>query len=220
MSSKIHYKSVPENRDYLLVDVKCDIARLTMREDIEQDVYSELQSIYFKLFTYEHDSVGYIKEPIAIKKDSIVGKYILSHPEVCLDDDLEVTYDKVVNSYLVATFSNDFKKANKIEPLFIKKVSGTKDELVDKYDSKILDYILEHDNFYEYLDRLDEKDNNKGREYIVYENGQYSKKTLFIDSKDKLDENQEEIVEPFSEIDGEKKVEKGGYQRVKSSANS
>ena len=68
MSSKMHYRSVEENKDYMLVDVKFDIACMTIKEDIEKDVYSELQSIYFKLFQFERENKrSYIQEPIAIR---------------------------------------------------------------------------------------------------------------------------------------------------------
>lgn len=177
MSSKIHYRSVPDNEDYLLVNVKFDLARATMKEDIEADVYRELQSIYFQLFSYEHENnIGCIKEDIALRKDSIVGKYMLSHPELFLNEDEEVSYDKIVGAYNVAIFDNNMKMANKILPLFQSRVSGSKDELSDGCNPNVLDYILANGDFKDHLRKIDGE--YKYREYYVYENGKYEKKSL------------------------------------------
>ena len=51
MNMKKHYRSVEENKDYILVDLKFDISCMTIRDDIEKEVYSEFQTIYFKLFS-------------------------------------------------------------------------------------------------------------------------------------------------------------------------
>lgn len=182
MSSKIHYKSVEENKDYMLVNVKTDLAYMTMKEDIEDDVYKELQSIFFGLVSYEHDNnIGYIKEPIAIKKDSIIGRYILCHPESFVNDDTEVTYDKIVNAYDVATFEDNTKMANKILPLFKGRVSGSRDELGDVCSLVVLDYILDNGDFKEYLRKKDGEYRN--REYYVYEDGRYSRRFLSAEKR-------------------------------------
>lgn len=186
MSSKMHYRSVEENKDYILVDVKFDIARMTMNEDIEKEVYSELQSIYFKLFSYEcNNRIGYIQEPIALRKDSIVGRYILSHPEICINDDTDVTYNKIVNAYNVATFEDNIKMANKILPLFKGRVSGSRNELGDICSLSVLDYILSNGDFKEYLNKKDGTVKNQVNEYLVYEDGEYLKKSLSLE-KDKI----------------------------------
>lgn len=179
MSSKMHYRSVEENKDYILVNVKYDIARMTVYEDIEKDVYSEFQSIYFKLFVFERENqIGYLQEPIALRKDSLSGKYILSHPEIWINDDEQVTYDKVVNAYSVATFEDNTKMANKILPLFKGRVSGSRDELSDICSLNVLDFILSNGDFKEYLKKKDGKVNNQAREYFVYEDGEYNRRVF------------------------------------------
>lgn len=179
MSSKMHYRSVEENKDYMLVDVKFGIAYMTGKDDIEKDVYSELQSIYFKLFQFEKENnIGYNKESIAIRKDSLVGQYILSHSELWINDDEQVTYDKVVNAYNVATFEDNTKMANKILPLFKGRVSGSRDELGDVCSLFVLDYILSNGDFKEYLKKKDGTVENQEKHYIVYEDGEYSRRIL------------------------------------------
>lgn len=179
MSSKMHYRSVEENKDYMLVDVKFDIACMTIKEDIEKDVYSELQSIYFKLFQFERENKrSYIQEPIAIRKDSLVGQYILSHPEICINEDFDVTYDKIVNAYSVATFEDNTKMANKILPLFKGRISGSRDELGEVCSLVVLDYILSNGDFKEYLKKKDGILNTQSKEYYVYEDGSYSRRAL------------------------------------------
>lgn len=179
MSSKMHYRSVEENKDYMLVDVKFGIAYMTGKDDIEKDVYSELQSIYFKLFQFEKENnIGYNKESIAIRKDSLVGQYILSHSELWINDDEQVTYDKIVNAYNVATFEDNTKMANKILPLFKGRVSGSRDELGDVCSLFVLDYILSNGDFKEYLKKKDGTVENQEKHYIVYEDGEYSRRIL------------------------------------------
>lgn len=186
MSSKMHYRSVKENDDYILVDVKFDIASMTLKEDMEKDVYSEFQSIYYKLFLFERENdSGYIKEPIALRKDGLVGEYILSHPEIWSNDDINITYDKVVNAYLIASHSQNLKMANKIEPLFIRRIYGSRDELGNICSLTVLDYIVDNGDFKEYLKELDGKVDNGVKEYIVYEDGEYFKKVL-VPEKEKM----------------------------------
>lgn len=174
MLSKIHYKSVKDNAEYITIPIKINGLSLFLDEDeqISSDVYKELQSMYFGLFQFEKEQGVYIKDDIALRKDSIIGSFILSHPENFINDDTDVTYKKIVDAYSVATFEDNTKMANKILPLFKGRVSGRKEELVDVCDLKVLDFILENGNFQEYLNKLDGIDITPKR-YVVYEDENY-----------------------------------------------
>lgn len=180
MEKKIHYKSVDENQDYILIKILYNLDYLlTYNDKVESKAYEELQSIYFGIFQFERNAgVIYKHEPIALKKDSELGKYILSHPEIFIDDDKEVTYDKVVSAYNVATFEDNAKMANKILPLFQRRISGNRDQLSEICNLNVLDFILKNGNFKEYLDKLDGKVVVENKEYIVYEDDEYSRKIL------------------------------------------
>ncbi len=177
----IYYKNVPENHDYILINVKHDLLYL-IREGIPNEIYSELQSIYYGLLQFEQQLQRYISEDIAIRKDSLIGSFILLNKRTFIPED-EITYKKVVNAYNIAVFKEDNHMANKILPLFKERVSGSIEELSKIYSSDILLNILENENFEEYLKMLDGKkdktvENKKEKEYVIYENGGYTKRKL------------------------------------------
>lgn len=175
MERLISIRSVPENVDYLLVDVKVGITSITMY-DLEVEAYKEMQMMYFKLCEYEENSHSHSSDDIALKKDSIVGRFLLSHPELCINQDEVVTYKKVVDAYNVAVFEDNKIMEKKILPYFKNKICGDRWSLQTKENGDVLDYILKNGNFEKYLDALDDKIQNK--EYLVYEDGEYTRKTL------------------------------------------
>lgn len=171
---KLYYKGVKDNEEYITVPVKYGLELFLVDDErIDSDVYRELQSVYYGLFHFEKEQGIYVRDDIALRKDSILGHFILSHPESFINDDTDITYKKIVDAYSVATFEDNTKMANKILPLFKGRVSGRKDELADVCDLKILDFILNNGDFNKYLDKLDGKVDQQKR-YVVYENGKYS----------------------------------------------
>ena len=174
MQSKVHYKSVKTNDEYITIPVKRTGLSLFLIDDerVNSDVYKELQSVYYGILNFEKEQGIYINDDISIKKSSLLGSFILSHPESFINDDTDVTYKKIVNAYSVATFEDNTKMANKILPLFKGRISGRKEELADVCDLKVLDFILKNGDFDEYLNNLDGKEKTP-RRYIVYEDGKY-----------------------------------------------
>ncbi|MDO5003674.1 MAG: hypothetical protein Q4E39_05575 [bacterium] len=174
MQSKVRYKSIKTNDEYITIPVKINGLSLFLVDDerVSSDVYKELQSVYFGILNFEKEQCIYVRDDIALRKDSILGRFILSHPENFINDDTDVTYKKVVDAYSVATFEDNTKMANKILPLFKGRVSGRKEELADICDLKVLDFILNNGDFDEYLNNLDGKEKTP-RRYIVYEDEKY-----------------------------------------------
>lgn len=174
MLSKIHYKSAKNNDEYITIPVKFGLSLFLVDDEkrVSSDVYKELQSAYFGLFQFEKEQGVYIKDDVALRKDSILGRFILSHPENFIDEDTDVTYKKIVNAYSVATFEDNTKMANKILPLFKGRVSGRKEELADICDLRVLDFILNNGDFDKYLDNLDGKV-EQPKKYVVYEDDKY-----------------------------------------------
>lgn len=174
MQSKVRYKSVKTNDEYITIPVKINGLSLFLVDDerIDLAVYEELQSVYFGLFTFAKKQGIFINDDVALRKDSILGRFILSHPENFIDEDTDVTYKKIVNAYSVATFEDNTKMANKILPLFKGRVSGRKEELADICDLRVLDFILNNGDFDKYLDNLDGKV-EQPKKYVVYEDDKY-----------------------------------------------
>lgn len=174
IKTKVYYKSVKGNEEYITVPVKCKGLSLFLDDDerIDLAVYEELQSVYFGLFTFAKKQGIFINDDVALRKDSILGRFILSHPENFIDEDTDVTYKKIVNAYSVATFEDNTKMANKILPLFKGRVSGRKEELADICDLRVLDFILNNGDFDKYLDNLDGKV-EQPKKYVVYEDDKY-----------------------------------------------
>lgn len=94
---------------------------------------------------------------IYILKSSLIGEWLLAHADGknYINDDSFISYNKVVGALNIAIFSNEVKMTNKILPLFQGRVEGTREELMDVFSESVLDYILEHPNFSEYLEKVD-----------------------------------------------------------------
>ncbi len=174
MQSKVRYKSVKTNDEYITIPVKINGLSLFLVDDerVSQEVYRELQSVYFGILNFEKEQCIYVRDDIALRKDSVLGHFVLSHPENFINDDTDVTYKKVVDALSVATFEDNNKMFNKILPLFKNRISGRKEELADVCDLKVLNYILENGNFEEFLNRHDGIE-ELPKKYVVYEDGKY-----------------------------------------------
>lgn len=168
--------------NYLMIDVKSDLCSFVTDENlnIPCDVKKEAMFIYSDWFSYEenlmYEKEKIINHKIAIRCDSNLGGYLLSNFDNVniINDDLNVSYEKVVSALDIAIFEDKCKLVNKIMPLFKGRVSGFKSELIGKYDEAVLDYILNNPDYKMYLEKMD----YECKEFIVYEDGFYSKKTL------------------------------------------
>ncbi len=168
--------------NYLMIDVKSDLCSFVTDENlnIPCDVKKEAMFIYSDWFSYEenlmYEKEKIINHKIAIRCDSNLGGYLLSNFDNVniINDDLNVSYEKVVSALDIAIFEDKCKLVNKIMPLFKGRVSGFKGELIGKYDEAVLDYILNNPDYKMYLEKMD----YECKEFIVYEDGFYSKKTL------------------------------------------
>lgn len=177
-----------KNRDddnYIMVDAK-SISDLLADDDFKMHckVYAEACDVYAMSFNKTLiKTFGYVKE-IAIKKDSLLASYLIScaDGERILNCDEYISYDKIVNALSIAMFNDDYKMSNKVFALFKSQVSGTKSELSEKYCLKAIEYILENDDFKTYIDKYNGV--YTGREYIIYEDGQYQQ--LVLNSHDKV----------------------------------
>jgi|GEM_PF-6399969 len=144
------------NNEYLEYDCLKDTSELVSQlkgEDIDKTILQEFIKQDLSLFDYSK-KVGQPITKLTIRKDSIIGKHLLS----CKDEDRVlnsskyVDYDKVVNAFNVSIFSSNLEMSKSIYPLFINKVEGTYQSLSNNYDLNTIDYILANPSFKTYLE--------------------------------------------------------------------
>ena len=90
---------------------------------------------------------------LAVRKSSIIGKYLLScqDEQRVLNASKYIDYIKVVNAFNISIYSNNLERSKLIYPLFINKVEGTHQTLSNEYALATIDYILANSSFKSYL---------------------------------------------------------------------
>lgn len=176
----ITFKSNKDNNEYLMIDARYSMLTLGQSQKLTGEVLDEANKIFSKLYKFEKENNHIIISEVAIRKDSAIGQYLLKHSnqDDIINEDLFIYYENIVNALNIAIYES-CAIAERIIPLFRRKVHGSKEELLKEYDEVVLDYILTHDDFHEWIEPQ-EKDPT---EYIVFEDGEYSKKTLLTNNK-------------------------------------
>lgn len=165
------------NKDYLMINVKLHVGALIFREDLDEEISKEIKAIYFGLFTYEKNtSKSYLREDVAVKKDSTLGSWLL---ENCENADDFITFNKVTNAMNIAIMEENIKMSNKIMPLFKRQVEGKKDEFKDE-NPTVINYILNNPSLEDFLGINDDK------EFLVYEDGTFDKRKLTKEKEKQL----------------------------------
>lgn len=177
----IKFSDNKDNSEYLMINRSLGIGILLVSEITPIAVYNELSQMYFNSHQFESKlpenkvMKNTRADNIAFRKDSLLGIWLLENydQEKIIYENQFVYYEKVVNALNIALYENN-DIADKIMPLFQTRLTGSKKELIKQYEEEVIDYILTHDNFYEWIN----KDERESVEYIVFENGEYSKKKL------------------------------------------
>lgn len=164
------FKEIKENPDYILARVDGDegLFNLVLKK-VDDDVVAFIHDIFYKMSKVVPEDEIYFSK-IAIRKESYLGEYLMTHEDgkTIQNTSLYIDYDKIVNAFSIATYGKNEQMAMQLYPLIIKKVNGHYDDLKEHYSEDVLNYILEHDSFQEYLRKLDSKED---RQYLVYEEG-------------------------------------------------
>lgn len=181
----MRFRTNKDNKEYITIK-KVDltlIAVICEKRNIE--LCNEAMRIFGKLIEFGFENSLY-NENIEIRKDSVLGTFLLKNPfkEEIINADLELNYDKVVSAFNIAVFKNN-EIAKKILPLFQKPEEAKlkSKELVEKYGEEVIDFILENNDFDDYLIKL--KKDVEPTVYTVYEDGEFSRKTLVEKPKQK-----------------------------------
>lgn len=178
----IFYNEIKENKDYILVGVKFYLPALALKFH-ELEIHPEIGEIIFdmhhKLFEFEKQEENYMDD-VAIRKDSLIGNYLISHTDGnhIINESRYIDFKKVTDAFNIATLEDNDKMVALLLPLFKNRENGTFDELKKRYSEEVLNYILSHDSLEEYLNETDGIENSRDKEYIIFENGEYSKGVL------------------------------------------
>lgn len=161
----IRYKTHPDNENYILIGIKTNIAMLLFSNRLDGKIEEELEEIYYGSLKYlnYNDFTG----DIAIKKDSLLGEYILTEYSDS-NEDLNITHEKIRNALDIAMFEED-EISNLIFPLFKNLVSGKINELEEIYNKDVLEFISKRNDFKLYIDKL--TGTYQGRDDLIYDNG-------------------------------------------------
>lgn len=185
----ITYNEIKENSDYILVGVRFELLTLALKFH-ELEIHPEIVKIIFdmhhKLFEFERQEKKYI-DYVAIRKDSLIGNYLITHTDGnhVINESRYIDFKKVTDAFNIATLEDNDKMVDLLLPLFKNRESGTFEELEKKYSEELLNYILEHDSLKEYLNEMDGIESSREKEYIIFENGEYSKRVLKNKTKQK-----------------------------------
>jgi len=186
----IWFKSSKDNDEYLMVDGRYTMMLLGQNQNLTDDEIEEADKIYFGLYEFEKLNNNTHVSEIAIRKDSAIGQYLLNNSDSeIINEDLYIFQEDVKNALLISLYEHD-TIYEKIIDLFRAQVGGYKAVLLEQYDESVLDYILTHRDFESWIN----KEEIKPKEYVVFENGEFSRRVLSTGKKvlEKKDENKSE----------------------------
>lgn len=170
-----------DNSDYLEIDRDCMVS-LLLSKDVPENIKEIASEMYCKMYEFEKKrDWGHISK-ISIRKSSYLGNYLLYANDIeVINKDYIITYDKVVNAFNIVVYDGNpiYKQ---LLPLFKTGINVNYNELLKKYDSTVLDYILDNSDFDLYLLRNGDYDSIS---YVVYEDEQYSTCNFTLEKKAK-----------------------------------
>lgn len=180
----VEYSINKENSDYIMINNPLDVSTILVNEDVDKKTKKILVPFFFEI-SYCSRVEGIIIDSVAVSKDSDIGRLITSREDLFVKKDEKITYEMVVNAFLIAEYSNEAKMCNKIGPYFRNSERlGNKKDITNERNEKIIDYILENDDFEKFFDQVNGK-RAKPHIYGVYENGEYIKRALKPPVKEK-----------------------------------
>ena len=180
----VTFRTNIDNNEYINID-SFDLIQIIISKEIPNNIREYANDIDVGLLHFERaNKLEYVSE-IVLKKDSLLGKYLLDNQNVdyIRNDDLYIYSEDIINSVSIALFEENemFDALNKV---FRKMKEGTTLDLSKKYGSEVINYISNNKDIKVYIEKL--KGTYKPKEYIVYEDGEFSKKILLSKEKQKI----------------------------------
>ena len=168
----ISYRENVDNKEYIdIISAKVGLGCIVVDENISEVIRNEANEIYRKLFVFERTNrLGYVVN-ITLKKDSLLGEFIINNSKIY------IKYDDIINAYNVAVYENN-PIAEQLLPLFRENVCGYIDDLINIYNKDLIFFIVNCVDFKMLADK-----NKKENKVVVYENGYYEYKVLSNNSR-------------------------------------
>lgn len=180
----VKFRTNVDNDEYITIN-KSDLMLIVVMDENPQEIKDIANDIFCETLIFQKNNrVPYITE-IELRKDSLIGNFLLENgmSKKIRNDDLYIYYKDVINAFNIASFED-----NKIMHLLLgmlrKRVEGSNLELSNIYGNEVINYISNNKDFNIYLNKIDGKYGIK--EYIVYEDGEFSKKALLSNQKQKI----------------------------------
>lgn len=176
----ITFKNNKDNHEYLIMNIRTVGGILLFGEILPTFTSLELEKMYFQLPSFEKE-IGHHVSEVTFRKDSLLGNWLMEnfdqqkiiYENSCAQLDSYISHEKIENAIAIAILENN-KIVDKIIPLFSNNATGDKRQLLEEYEEDVLDYILEHGDFRAWS----ESANKEIEQYVVFEDGKYSKKLL------------------------------------------
>lgn len=176
---KPYIKTARDNEEYIILGSKINICFLQDKECLEYQ--KEMDILWNKINEYERKEKVKALD-IVVKKDSIIGKHLLSSSKVENLDNY-IYCEDALEALTIATLENN-PIFQQIIPIVKKQVSGTKENLSSIYGNEVIEYISKHHEFDIYLKQIN--DQYKPKQYLVYDNYQLIKKEIIDNSKTRI----------------------------------
>lgn len=154
----ICYKNNPSNSNYIMFSVT-DRLKISSSNSF---IKNEIDKLNNAVSSYEKDR--FIFDSISVRKDSILGNYILKNPNMFQE---YISYNDVVGAFNVSIFTGNEKMSNKLMGLFLGQKYGTRSELEKYCSDNELDYIGKNRSFSTFLKNRVGEDSV----YAIYDNG-------------------------------------------------
>lgn len=180
----IKYVSNGENKEYITISF---IDLMTTIDLAPQSVQNLLNCLCDATTKYcQENNKRLVTVKVTLNKESKLGQYVLNDKTKFMDDDDDITYDKVINAFNISVYKDDIKMSNKLMHLFRERIEGTSEEL-SYINPNILNYIKENSDFKSFIakeDGIDEK-----RKYLIYNDidNSISEKSIFLEKQKKKD---------------------------------
>ena len=164
------------SEEYIILEDVMNLLELDqlISKSIYDPIFVETLNIGSFLLEYNHSNEEQVKT-IALKKNHILAEWIIQNTDgkTIINNGPYISYHNVINALLATIFENNDKMANKVTALFLKRISGSKKDLMAKNNSEeVLNYIIDHFNFKVYSEITDienEKIVNNFTSYIDYD---------------------------------------------------
>lgn len=162
----IKFGTYEGDNNYLVIRRTDLVMTIVFEEKSNNEISQVASEILSKLLNYEFENKVRLTGAIAIRKDSILGQFLLNNSDRTkyINRDLLIAYEDITNALNIAIFENN-EIYNEIIPLFRNREQDYYDELSKKYSEDVLNFVINNRNFGRYLSKEDGEHETKVQMY-------------------------------------------------------